>query len=204
MKQKEQSNKIDRRAFLRTFSQAVGYTAAASIVAGSNLSIAFAYTPKSDSASRAGVTFTKAQMQTLQSICATVIPRTDTASAADVDCHGFIDHQLLQCHSKAEQAQCIRAVELVDSQAQKQFNQGFSGLDSNQQTQVLVNIEAQKGVNGNQKGDFKKLKSLIVFGYFTSEEGVKNALFFQPYPGGYKGSIKVDENTKTSGSLAYY
>lgn len=193
-----------RRNFLTRLTQAVGAVAASALVSGAGMTTALAYTPKPDSASRKGVIFSKAQMQTLQAICATVIPRTDTASAADVDCHGFIDHQLLQCHSKDEQAQCISAVNLVNDQAKREFGSEFKSLEAPQQTQVLIDIEALKGVNEEQKANFKKLKSLIVFGYFTSEEGVKNALVFLPFPGGYKGDLKVDDNTKTSGSLAYY
>ncbi|MDU0353713.1 hypothetical protein RS130_07055 [Paraglaciecola aquimarina] len=48
------------------------------------------------------------------------------------------------------------------------------------------------------------LKALIVFGYFTSEVGATQALNYQAVPGGFKGSIPCDENTKSWGSIDYY
>jgi hypothetical protein len=195
---------IDRRRFLQKLSTVVGYTAASSLLAGSGMSAALAYTPKPDSASRAGVTFSKSQMQVLKHICDTVIPRTDTASAGDVDCHGFVDHQLLQCHSKQEQAQCIAAVDMIDAKAQSAHGNSYTQITTQQQTGILVDIEALNGFSAEQKGHFSLLKAILVFGYFTSEEGLTKALEYHPFPGGYKGRVPVDENTKSSGSMAYY
>ncbi|MGQ8366112.1 gluconate 2-dehydrogenase subunit 3 family protein [Glaciecola sp. 1036] len=204
MNQKASLENTSRREFLQRLSQAIGVAAATSLVAGSGISTALAYTPRPNSADKAGVTFSQAQMKTLQSICATVIPKTDTPSAADVDCHGFVDHQLLQCHSEQDQKRCIDIVDVIDSKTMQSYGKSFAALPTEKQTEILVEVEALRGFSASQKADFKLLKSLIVFGYFTSEDGVKKALFFQPYPGGYKGSIPVDERTKTSGSLDYY
>nr|WP_136252825.1 gluconate 2-dehydrogenase subunit 3 family protein [Ningiella ruwaisensis] len=204
MKNDVKETDLNRREFLQKFSQAVGYTAAATVLAGSGLSVAFAYTPKSDSASRPGLLFTQAQMQTLRDICDTILPATDTKSGAEVDCHGFVDHQLVQCHSEAQQQMCVSAVELVERNAQSAHSKAFTELRSEQQTKILRDIEALQSATGDEKGQFKFLKSLIVFGYFTSEEGVTKALSFQPYPGGFKGSIPVNADTKAWGSLNYY
>ncbi|WP_395341122.1 gluconate 2-dehydrogenase subunit 3 family protein [Ningiella sp. W23] len=204
MKKEDREMRFNRRQFLQTLSQAVGYTAAASVLAGSGMSVALAYTPKPDSASRPGLLFTQAQMQTLRDICDTVLPATDTKSAAEVDCHGFVDHQLVQCHDEWSQQACISAVELVERNSQKAFSKGFTALSSGERTQVLRDIEALKSASSDEKSQFKHLKVLIVFGYFTTEEGVTKALSFQPFPGGYKGSIPVTEDTKVWGSLNYY
>ncbi|MFC4701559.1 gluconate 2-dehydrogenase subunit 3 family protein [Glaciecola siphonariae] len=204
MKKEVRETNMDRRAFLHTLSQAVGYTAAASVLAGSGLSVALAYSPKSDSASRHGLLFSQAQMKRLASIADTILPATDTKSASAVDVHGFVDHQLVQCHNEGQQQTCVAVVDFIESNAKKAYSKSFIDLDAQQQTKVLRDIEALKTADEGQKGQFKFLKSLIVFGYFTTEEGVTKALSFQPFPGGYKGSIPVEADTKVWGSLNYY
>jgi hypothetical protein len=193
-----------RRAFLQSLSQAVGFAAATTVVAGSGMSVAFAYTPKPDSASRPGLLFSKVQMQILRDICDTVLPATDTKSAAQVDCHGFVDHQLVQCHSQHQQQMCIDAVELVNANAKLEFGNAFSQLNNKQRIKVLVEIEGLTTATQEQKRHFSFLKSLIVFGFFTSEEGITKATNFQPFPGGFKGSIPLTADTKAWGSLNYY
>jgi hypothetical protein len=201
---KQSGANISRRVFLQKLSQAIGSVAAGALLAGSGMSVALAYTPNPDSASKPGLLFTKKQMQALRDICDTILPETDTKSAAQVDCHGFVDHQLVQCHSAQQQQQCVDAVELVIANAQASFGEAFTDLSFEQRTELLRDIEALKAASAEQKGQFKFLKSLIVFGYFTSEEGVTKALSFQPYPGGFKGSIPVNAETKSWGSLNYY
>lgn len=193
-----------RRMFLQRLSQTIGFAAATTLVAGAGMGSALAYTPKPDSALRQGLVFTQPQMMALKHICSTIIPRTDTASAADVDCHGFVDHQLLQCFSEQDHAKCIAIVDDINAAAKREFKKDYSELSQAQQTSILNNVEAQKGFSGEQKGHFKMLKALIVFGYFTSEEGVTKALVYSPFPGGYKGSVPVTKDTKVSGSLNYY
>jgi hypothetical protein len=201
---KQSGANISRRVFLQKLSQAIGSVAAGALLAGSGMSVALAYTPNPDSASKPGLLFTQKQMQALRDICDTILPETDTKSAAQVDCHGFVDHQLVQCHSAQQQQQCVDAVELVIANAQASFGEAFTDLSFEQRTELLRDIEALKAASAEQKGQFKFLKSLIVFGYFTSEEGVTKALSFQPYPGGFKGSIPVNAETKSWGSLNYY
>lgn len=201
-----ESNTINeqRRDFLKKLSQAVGYSAATLAVAGSGMSVALAYTPNPNSTKTAGLLFSQAQMKTLHDICATIIPATDTKSAAEVDCHGFVDNQLIECHSPDQQQMCVQAVELVQNNAQSKHNKAFIQLTDKQKTQVLRDIESMKTATGEQKAQFKFLKLLIVFGYFTSEEGATKALTYQPYPGGFKGSIPLNADTTSWGSLNYY
>lgn len=193
---------IDRRTFLRKFSQAVGYTAAATIIAGSNLSTALAYTPKPDSALRDGVLFNKSQMQTLLAIGNTILPRTDTPSAADLDCHGFVDNQLATCHSKQEQTQVAQILAIIEKQAKAKHGNSFNNITEDKRIELLTAIEQDN--SDQQRDKFKLLKSLIIFGYFTSEVGATQVLSYQAVPGGYKGSVKVNEDTKAWGSLDFY
>ena len=55
---------------------------------------------------------------------------------------------------------------------------------------MLTDLERPaNGFDEEQKWDFKFLKQLIVFGYYTSEVGATRELGFDPYPGGFRGSV---------------
>ncbi|MDM7860186.1 gluconate 2-dehydrogenase subunit 3 family protein [Alteromonas sp. ASW11-36] len=194
----------ERRWFIKRLGQVIGATGAAALATTAGVSSALAYTPRPDSAAKDGAVLTKEQLITLRDVCATVLPKTDTPSAADVDCHGFIDHQLSQCHSVDEQQLVVDILEAIEAQSEQVHNKPFSALTHAQQTQLLVDLEALNGFVASQKVQFKFLKQLLIFGYFTSEIGATQALVYQAVPGGYKGSIPATPSTRSWGSLNYY
>ncbi|MFA0810679.1 gluconate 2-dehydrogenase subunit 3 family protein [Microbulbifer epialgicus] len=56
----------------------------------------------------------------------------------------------------------------------------------------------------SQRDQFKVLKHIICFGYYTSLEGATQELAYQAIPGGFKGSIPLAQTGKGWGSLARY
>lgn len=193
---------IDRRTFLKTLTKVIGASAGASVLTLTSLNTALAY-ERSNTLS-AGKLFSLEQMKTLASICQITIPKTDTPGAADLDCHGFIEHQLLHVFDKPEQVKTVSLVIEVDATAQRKMSKRFIELSSAQQQQCLLQMETGNWANHETIQQLKQLKSLIVFGYFTSEIGATQVLVYQPVPGGYKGSIPLTPDTKNYGSLAFY
>lgn len=193
-----------RRAFLKKLSLAVGATAAATLATDSRMAQAFHFHQLEGSEKRNHALFNDQQKAVLFEVCDAILPRTDTASATEVDCHRFIEHQLVHCHSKEEQDNCVNTLNLIESRAQKIKKQSFTSLDNDQQQQLLTQIEKLDGVTSEQKQQFTFLKMLLVFGYFTSEVGATQALNYQPVPGGFKGSIPYSKDSKAWGLKAYY
>ncbi|XQW86552.1 gluconate 2-dehydrogenase subunit 3 family protein [Thalassotalea piscium] len=192
-----------RRDFLKKLTGVIGGTAAYALLAGDNLAVALAYQQK-QLPDKQPKLFSSAQLTTLASVCQTVIPKTDTLGAADVDCHGFIDHQLLKCHPLKEQQNCIEIINKIEAISQQHLAQSFHLAEQTKQTQLLNDLENHIGFTPEDSHQFQQLKSLIVFGYFTSEVGATQALNYQAIPGGYKGSIPYNENSKAWGSLGFY
>ncbi len=196
---------MDKRQLLRGITALIGASVVAQLTTGNAFAVALSYEAKTDSAEKTGQVFSLQQMQVLADICAVVLPRTDTPSAAELDVHGFIDHQLFVCHDKSQQKQMIKIVEKIAQQSQLNFSKPFTQLNVEQQNQLLVALEIAKlGFSVTDKEQFKALKSLLVFGYFTTEVGATQALSYQAVPGGFKGSIPYDSVGKSYGSLAYY
>jgi len=197
--------KMNKRQFLINLAAVIGTSAAAQLACGNAFAVAMSYQAKTDSADKSGKVFSQYQMQVLADICAVVLPRTDTPSAAELDVHGFIDHQLFTCYDKKLQAQTQDIVEKIDRQSKAHFSKSFTTLAVEQQRQLLLALEAQGlGFTKVDNKGFKGLKSLLVFGYFTTEVGATQALSYQAVPGGFKGSISYDSVGKSYGALAYY
>lgn len=201
-------NKVDginKRQFLKGLTAIIGATAASQFASGNALAVALDYQGQKNSAAKAGKLFSHQQMKILHDICSVVLPRTNTPSAAELDVHGFIDHQLTVCYSSEHQKQAKMIVDKVDSQCFKLYKKSFIELTTEQQTQLLVDLEQKNiGFDAKDKQQFKGLKSLLVFGYLTTEVGATQVLSYQAVPGGFKGSIPYKSVGKTYGSLAFY
>ncbi len=183
-----------RRKFIRGFGLLVGCSTAATLLTGNAIAVAMSYAPNADSTLTNGKVFTRAQLLQLEKICSIVIPATDTLGAAEVDTHGFIDNQLYHCHSKKVQHKAIAMLTLLNVEASNHFSRPFIELTSNQQYQLLNDIDQGKAAfNKQQRSEFKFLKQLICFGYYTSEVGATQELRYDPVPGGFKGSIPYKE-----------
>jgi hypothetical protein len=194
-----------KRQFLRNLAGLIGASAVVQLTSGNALAEAFSYKANTDSAKQAGKVFSQYQMKTLANICAVVLPKTDTPSASELDVHGFIDHQLAVCYDKKQQQQAIDIIDEIDQKSQQHFSTVFTQLPFEQKTQLLVALEERNlGFSSISKQQFKALKSLLVFGYFTTEVGATQALSYQAIPGGFKGSIPYNSVGKSYGSLAYY
>ncbi len=203
--EKNTINNESRRNFFRGLSSLVGATVASALISGNSLSVAMAHSlkqiPLGNEPLSEGKIFTLNQLKLLKHICAIVIPKTDTLGAAEVNTHGFIDNQLFHCYEAFTQEQMKRLLTLIDNVAQKNFSSSFIDLKQKQQLQLLTELDIGKdNFDERQQADFKILKQLICFGYYTSEVGASQELRYLAVPGGYKGSIPYKDSEPSWGS----
>lgn len=203
-------NNASRRKFVRGLSLLLGGSVTTVLLSGNALAVAMAHSLTSASTLNrvptvAGKIFTLSQLKQLQSICAIVIPKSDTLGAAEVNTHGFIDNQLFHCYEHHEQEKMITLLALIDDVAKRQFSLPFFTLNDKQQYKLLTELDL--GINNfddQQRADFKSLKQLICFGYYTSEVGASQELRYLAVPGGYKGSIPYKNSDASWGSQGLY
>jgi hypothetical protein len=193
-----------RRAFLQQALGAVCVTASASILTGCSLDVADEFSKAPTKSNSDTKLFSEPQMTALFAIVDTILPRTDTPSASDVNCHGFVQNQLMRCHSAEQQASAVDIINQINQVSTANHKKPFPLLDNQQQIALLHDIEAKRGFSDKDAQHFSFLKALVVFGYFTSEAGATQALAYQAVPGGFKGSIPANAETKSWGSLDYY
>jgi len=178
---------ITRRSLITKLGAVIGAVSAAQLLTPIGVSKALAYSRRANSADSDGLVFKQPQMLSLKRLCAVVIPKTDTPGADEVDCHGFIDQQLHHCHSANEQQQAQALLNTLDQQSVARYQKKFTELTTVQHHALLSDLEqAKTPFNNADAKHFRKLKGLIVFGYFTSELGATKALDYDPIPGEYK------------------
>lgn len=199
-----ESKLIDRRAF---FKQCRNYFAAGTsglLLTNQAMAVALDYVESASKKSSLQV-FTAQQLAQLRVICGLVIPRTDTPGADDANVDWFIDNLLFHCYSKADHQRVFDVLTLIDSSAKTRANEIFLGLNQQAQFDLLTQLDkGQSPFNPEDRSQFKFLKGLIAFGYYTSKAGATKELSYQAVPGGFTGSIPYQDDMTAWGSKNYY
>jgi hypothetical protein len=193
-----------RRQFVKSLVTTFCATSATTLLSPMSLSSAFAFEANVRDKSADGVVLSNSQLNTLGAICEAILPRTDTPGAADADCHGFIDHHLYHCYSKKHVRTVIKIINTINKSSKSLYKTAFEQSSLLQQQSLLRKLEATRGFTSRHREQFKFVKELTLFGFFTSESGATEVLPYQAVPGGYKGVIPVNEGTRTWGSLGFY
>lgn len=113
-----------------------------------------------------------------------ILPRTDTPSASDVGVPAFIDHLLAEWYETRD-AQLIRqGLDDIDRLA----GGSLADLDAARREQVAARLDASGGGDpGTAAWAWMRIKSLTVYGYFTSERIATEVLRDPVIPGEFRG-----------------
>ncbi|WP_019599620.1 MULTISPECIES: gluconate 2-dehydrogenase subunit 3 family protein [Rhodonellum] len=129
------------------------------------------------------------QKANLQSLVDTLIPKTDTLGAVELEVHGFVDRILANCHELEVQNKFIQGLSKLESKSQMMFKTSYNALEKPERELVLIGLD-----NAELEADkefFDLAKELTVLGYTTSEYFLTNFTNYQMVPGGYDGCVAV-------------
>ena len=130
-----------------------------------------------------------AQQAIVSDIAEMIIPETDTPGATSVKVPQFIDLILTEWASDAERAAFLAGLGDIDSRASALAGHAsrFVDLSSAQKTQLLTMLDGERGAKAGAGLAFGRLKTLTVYGYFTSMpvqmDVLKTRMFFERYEG---------------------
>jgi len=180
-----------RRQLLKGLSAVLGTAAFAQVAGcGRDVDVALDYTPGADTEGRSGQLFSADALRLLRDVCAQILPTTDTPGAHELDVHGFIDNQLFHCYDAEAQALAVQLLDAIDAGARSRQGAPFAEAGHDAQLALLTDLErAAGGFSEEQRQHFKLLKNLVVFGYLTTEIGGTQLLAWDPFPGGFAGSV---------------
>jgi hypothetical protein len=140
--------------------------------------------------------FISRQQETLLAfLTETIIPKTDTPGARELNVHQFIQKVVADCYDKATQAKFQKGLDTVDELAKKSSGKAFSESDPTQQAAVLTQLSQSS--DPDLKSFYSMVKGLTIKGYLNSEYVMTNLTNFQFMPGHYYGCVPVPAKTGT-------
>ena len=134
---------------------------------------------------------TDAQIALVGAIADTILPRTDSPSATDVDVPAFVDVIVSENLDDAERAAFVAGLDAIDAAARSSGGSAFVDLSPDARGTAIATIEGGANHRAEPAHTYWRLKGLIVHGYFTSEPVMKNVLKVEVMPGKFDGAAPM-------------
>jgi gluconate 2-dehydrogenase gamma chain len=128
----------------------------------------------------------------LDAVAETIIPRTDTPGARDVEVPARFDAMMTSWASPATRADCQHVLDEIDARARAQYGRALALLSAPDQLAVV------SGYDGAQVRSpaYRRFKGLILALYYLSEPGATEELRYEQTPGVWEPSIEVTPDTR--------
>jgi hypothetical protein len=148
------------------------------------------------------------QDATVTTIAEWIIPQTETPGAKAVRVNEFIDLILTDWYDDEDRASFLAGLANVDTQSRDLFGKDFVDCPATQQKQLLNELDEeltelrQSDVHSPHRrrmtgpahqSFFYAIKQLTLVGYFTSEEGAKQALHYEVIPSKHIQCAPIEE-----------
>jgi hypothetical protein len=148
------------------------------------------------------------QDATVTTMAEWIIPQTETPGAKAVRVNEFIDLILTEWYDDEDRASFLAGLANVDTQSRDLFGKDFVDCPATQQKQLLTALDEelterrQSDVHSPHRrrmtgpahqSFFYAIKQLTLVGYFTSEEGAKQALHYEVIPSKHIQCAPIEE-----------
>ena len=121
----------------------------------------------------------------------TILPRTNSPSASEVKVPELIDLLLNDVFEDAAKKHLLDGLTQFDCDCQKATGKSFHKVSPREQHEYLTDID--KKVMGKSYTDvvpfYYTFKRLCIHIYYSTEEGIKQNLSYNPIPGEFQGDI---------------
>ena len=136
----------------------------------------------------------KEEVSLVTSLADTVLPKTDTPGAVDVNVPEFIDLMLKDNFSPEEQLMFKEGALTFIQSVDNDYSTSFEKCDEEKKIKIITK-EEQRSLehfqSTYQRTFYMMIKELTILGYFTSEYVMTNMLDYHPVPGRYEGCIPL-------------
>lgn len=193
--------KMNRRDAIKSSALFLGYAATAGAFA--QIFTACQNEPKA-AAGAAGGFFNAEQMELLGEITETILPKTTTPGAKDMNVPAFIDKSVKTLMKPEEQQEWAAGLKKLDDDCKAKTGKSFVQCSPEARSAYLLEIDKTAGAyppsvwgislvaNPEPVAFFRHLKSMTLFGYFTSQKIYTEVLRYDPVPGAYLGCIPLE------------
>ncbi len=177
----------NKRHSLKTFAGLLGLSLSASAINA----LADYKTPAADAEPKL---FNPKQLLCSAALADIIIPATETAGAKAVGAHNYMDYHLSLCATEPEQKSVTSLLDKLNSIASNDYGQLFASCQDDQQNELVDKLHrSETPFSAAETGTWRFLISLVVFAYYTSEQGATQELNYLAIPGGYSGDVPFSE-----------
>ena len=183
---------MDRRELIR----ALGLGAATTALAGIDPERLFALGLRAHTRAKVAEwrLFSSHQGEIATTVADLIIPTTDTPGAREAGVGPFMDFMVEQTFDTEELDRFLAGLDEMDSRSLRTAGTTFVEATETQRIEVLAGMEAEalKDAEGDSPPHFfDTIKSLTLFGYYTSEIGMTEELGWRMIPGSYDGCVDL-------------
>jgi len=130
--------------------------------------------------------------QFLSALSESILPDSnESPGAKQAGVASFLDRYIPICKSPEFQSEIKTATQKLSKISEDKFGKVFQNLSTKEQMEQMHIFESM------EYKDYGKLKSLILFAYFSSMEGMTKALSYVPVPGKYQGDVVYETKQKS-------
>jgi hypothetical protein len=120
----------------------------------------------------------------------TIIPKTNTPGAKDLNLHLFVLKMLDDCYKKADQQAFMSGMAQFTDAVKKKYDNTFAGLSTKQREEMLLSIEKDKdpksiSIPAELKTFYGIVKGQTVNGYTNSQYFMTKQVIYELVPGRY-------------------
>ncbi len=131
------------------------------------------------------------QEHLLADITETIIPKTDTPGAKELNLHLFVLKMLDDCYESADQKLFLDGLNELQDKAQDQFGKTFQQLAVAERGKLLLGVEQDKQASPALQRFYEITKGRTISGYLNSKYVMTNLIKWELVPGRYNGYYPV-------------
>jgi hypothetical protein len=122
----------------------------------------------------------------------TIIPKTSTPGATDLNLYGFIMKMLDDCTKKKDQQIFLKGMGEFNEVPKKLFNKNFAECSKKEKEDVLRSFEKKdNNYSKDMLAFYNAVKGLTVFGYTESKYFMTKRVVYELVPGRYNAYYPV-------------
>ncbi len=138
------------------------------------------------------------QQTLVTDIAETIIPKTNTPGATDLNLYAFVMLMVDDCTKKADQQAFLKGMDEFNSVPKKLFGKSFSECSKKEKEAVLLSFEKKgNGYSADLLAFYNTVKNYTLFGYTNSKYFMTKEVVYELVPGRYNPYYPV-KNLKSS------
>lgn len=129
----------------------------------------------------------------LAEIAETILPKTDSPGAKDMNLHLFTMKMVDDCHSAEEQKMFTSGLNKIDQMAEDKYSVPFGQCTPEQRKELLTQAAAGKGAPKEVSEFLRITKQRVIQGFTNSKYVMTDLKQYELVPGRYNGYFPVEK-----------